>query len=185
VNDGWTVANTQLAAERAGMAKGWHIGVSAAVESDHIELSRSYVQLARRLGVADDPHCRQLIGEAFVIDTVHELTTRRVAVGIRNRTLAPSAGAVSSLMAASTNARRTALLSELCGPTGIASPLGAGGPVVGLDRVCTHRIGGGTTEMQRNAVAERHLGLPREPSFDRDVPFNRLKHNVDQRAKSE
>jgi hypothetical protein len=36
--------------------------------------------------------------------------------------------------------------------------------VWGMDRVCTHRIGGGTTEMQCDSVA--------------DLPFNQLKTNA-------
>lgn len=179
VNDGWTVAQTQLASERAGMAKGWHAGLRPAAVAENITLSSSYARRARELGVADDPVARQAIGEAFVLDAVYNLTARRIGIGTRNGALPPTTGIVSSLLVARVDMRRTALLSALAGPAGVVAPPGTDeGPGIGLARVTTHRIGGGTLEMQLNLVAERHLGLPREPAFDRDVPFNQIRTNA-------
>ena len=177
VNDGWTVARTQLSAERAGMARGWHIGLRRAEVSEQIELSSRYGRLARALGVDSDPRARDLIGEAMVLDAIQELTGKRVGAGMRNGTLPASAGTIPSLLAATTSIDRTALMSALAGPVGVAGEPGAIGGDIGIERVTTHRIGGGTLEMQLNLVSESHLGLPREPSVDRDVPFNQIRSN--------
>ncbi len=180
VNDGWRVASTQLAAEKAGMARGWFEGLGATVEIDEIELSPEYGEMARAAGTDKDSNARQLIGEAFVLDALYSLTTQRVSAGIRSGALPPAAGSLSSLMTALCSIRRSALVSGITGPAGVVAAPGTDGLEWGMHRVTTHRIGGGTLEMQRNGVAERYLELPRDEAdiADRTMPFNERKTNA-------
>ena len=183
VNDGWRVTTIHLMHERAGVARGWHYGVGRSAAAQHVELSQDVVELLRESGRADDPHARQLAAEVWVLDALMSLTSQRIGARIGSGQVPGYAAALPKLMTGKIGERRTALLSELAGPAGVA----AGGDGVsalpgvrraGITRVTSHNIGGGTGEMQANAVAERMLGLPREPSVDRELPFSQLLHNT-------
>jgi alkylation response protein AidB-like acyl-CoA dehydrogenase len=71
---------------------------------------------------------------------------------------------------------------ELAGPDAVAASLDDDAGLLLGDQGTSYlvrqlmSIAGGTTEMARNAIAERVLGMPRETSLDRGVPFRDVRH---------
>jgi alkylation response protein AidB-like acyl-CoA dehydrogenase len=68
----------------------------------------------------------------------------------------------------------------IAGPSAMLT--GSGSPLDGviaeiLLSVPAISIAGGTDEIQRTIIAERILGLPREPDTGRDLPFRDLPHS--------
>ena len=87
------------------------------------------------------------------------------------------AAAMLRLFSGTANVRRAAIALELAGGSGVVwSPDQAGLAQVGIGYLVRQAscIGGGTTEMARNVISERLLGMPREARADdvafRDVP---------------
>ena len=147
--DGWTILRTMLTSERAA------IGGGTSARS-----ARQLVELVRRQGLAGDPVTRQAVVSAIIRERILDLVVARVAAGAG----VPAGGPVSKLLY-SEHARLTAeAATTLLGPAGTVLADPASAPW--LDRLLFApglRLGGGTDEIQRNAIAERGLGLPREP----------------------
>jgi alkylation response protein AidB-like acyl-CoA dehydrogenase len=136
--------------------------------------SSSMLDIARAAGRLHDPVARDLVGEASMLDSVSEALKRRVGQGITTQTMSDQASALVRLFGGITATRRNTIGFELAGSAGAAwiddDPLLAS---PGIDFL-TRQVGciaGGTTEMARNVISERVLGMPRERTLDRDIAF--------------
>jgi alkylation response protein AidB-like acyl-CoA dehydrogenase len=177
VDNGWRVATTLMVNERTAVGRGWSLGARRSETEDKgIELDGTLAELARHLGRLGDPHIRTLVGEAWVLQVVQGQTVKRVSSAMASGALPGYAAALLKGMSGLTGPRLGEIELEVAGTGAVAWKPGQ--PTrAGVHRLSSHGIGGGTTEMQRNAIAERLLGLPREPSNDREVPFSQLRQN--------
>ena len=119
------------------------------------------------------------MGEWIALNTVHEQTVGRVSRAIAAGTLPPPAASLLRLLHAETyRLLPTTSRSGSSGPRRDRDGDGAGvGGRVGTTYLMrqSSALGGGSSEMSRNIISERLLGMPREPATDRDIPFNQVK----------
>jgi alkylation response protein AidB-like acyl-CoA dehydrogenase len=163
-NDGWRVAMVTFAFER-GTAF-----VGEVVEA--MRLLDDVVALARRSGAWTDDGTRAEVGRvAVMLDALWALTKRNVSEAARTGIVGPG-GSVLKLQLAEVAQELADVGRRVLGPAGLAVDV-VGGPT-GLDgrHVMSERlrslglsIGGGTSQIQRNVIAERLLGLPKEPPW--------------------
>jgi alkylation response protein AidB-like acyl-CoA dehydrogenase len=172
VDHGWSVAQTMLVYERGA-------GESGASAVEPRVPAPDLVALARRVGRADDPVARQLIARAAINEWAQFHLGRHLSGRIRNAsTPQPGLASYGKLASGTLFPIRARIGVEIGGPDVLAWPEGA-------DQAATQHavnylngrmssIAAGTNEMMRNGIAERVLGLPREPSFDSNKPFSEV-----------
>ena len=179
INDGWTVASRLLFHERDAVGGGSPFASGAVVAAAGQGGQRSELAaLARSTGQEGDPRIRQLVAEDRINERIQGQLVERVTTGIRTGAFPPPAGALARLFAATSSERRFDIGLEIAG-AGIGAWMGDEALPLGehyLQRQGTS-LGGGSTEMQRNIISERVLGMPREYAADRDKPFDEIRHN--------
>jgi alkylation response protein AidB-like acyl-CoA dehydrogenase len=136
--------------------------------------SNTGVSLARKAGRLDDPLARQLIGEAHALSLVSKEAGARIGRAIGSGHFNTQAAGLARILNGVIATQIHSIHFELAGPAGVAwededSDLGDLG--VGFLVRQSAQIGGGTTEMSRNTVSERFLGMPSEARNDRDMAF--------------
>jgi alkylation response protein AidB-like acyl-CoA dehydrogenase len=200
VGEGWTVAVTTLAHERRGAdglaspsKRGTRVGRIHAEERAETEKANQpytwypqragrvdlIIERAKETGANQDRYVRQEIAKLLILAKSAEWTARRArAAQQQGRPQGPE-GSLGKL-AASHVARGCSRVHTLI--TGTEAMLtGKGSARDGiiaeiLVSVPAVSIAGGTDEIQRNIIAERVLGLPKEPRFDTG-PFRNVRKN--------
>lgn len=185
VDDGWRVASAMLLNERNAVGGGspYAGGVrGGSGRSPQVKRGPALdlLDLARTVERVDDPHARRLIGEAHMIATVRGQLVRRVSDGMRTSALAPAAASLLKLMTSTTSARLSTIGMELAGPRAIAAAAGDRGRTYSTQYLSRQAncVAGGSSEMQRNMISERLLGMPKEAALDRGVPFREVRRNA-------
>ena len=109
-----------------------------------------------------------------MLQLANEALQQRLAEGLRSGAMSDQVAAIGRLFSGVVTNRTKTITFEIAGGDGAAwtdedDAIGDCGSDFLMRQVST--IGGGTTEMARNVISERVLGMPRERTLDREVPF--------------
>jgi len=151
-SEGWRVAMTTLTHERGGVAS-LHLGVRKKIAVLFV-LARS----TRRGGrpAADDPVLRQGLARLYLEGEYLKLLSDRAVSGLLHGRAAGPETSLAKLVWSECETHVAEMAGQLLGPA-------ANTGTWGRDRVYARAlsIAGGTTQVNKNIVAQRVLGLPR------------------------
>lgn len=158
---GWDLAKVTLANERVSLSSGGALWGRGPTVTDLVETTR-------RAGGLTDPVLRDRLVQLYVESEALRLTRlRTMSARIRGDAPGPEAS-VGKVMADELGQNLFGLAKDLAGPAGMLTDVGPLGQPADLWHygflfAPALTIGGGTSEVQRNIIAERALGLPHEP----------------------
>lgn len=141
LDEGWRVATTTLSHERAGVAK-LHLALRRGV--------RELIEVARADGRVDDPVVRQKLARVYLeAEYLKLLADRAISGQLHGRPTGPE-GSVAKLVWSDVSNHLAETWTEVTG-------------AVDMRRVSVRQvsIAGGTTQVNKNIVAQRVLGMPR------------------------
>jgi alkylation response protein AidB-like acyl-CoA dehydrogenase len=149
-NNGWAVAITTLMHERATLAFGLQIRVKITLAE--------LVEEAKRSGATVDPLVRERLAQLHIESEVLRLNTLRGLSAIMRHGVPGPEGSLGKWQWAEVNQALTELALDLRGERAV---LDDDPWTYRFLRARANSIEGGTTEILKNIVAERVLGLPR------------------------
>ena len=170
VGEGWAASHTTLSAERVTFS-----GTSSRQRQSRGILGGKTIdevlELARSSTLA--PSMRDRLAQAYIESKVLALTVERSAAGGSSG----HAGAVTKIRKATVNQDLQVLAVELLGAGATAWPA-EDAEIARYNReflrTRANSIEGGTSEIQRNVIGERVLGLPHEPDAYKGRPWSEV-----------
>jgi alkylation response protein AidB-like acyl-CoA dehydrogenase len=162
VNGGWKVAMATLGFER-GTAS---LSQQLAFERELWDL----IDIARKNGAADDELIRQRLAQAYAGVKIMGYNSMRMLTALAKSGVVGPEASIGKLYWSNWHRALGELAMDILGPSGMILPSGAGGSGYSLNDVQrsfmfarAETIYAGSSEIQRNIIGERVLGLPREP----------------------
>jgi 3-oxochol-4-en-24-oyl-CoA dehydrogenase len=161
-HDGWRLAKVTLGNERVSLSGEGALWGRGPTANDVVDLVRAH-------GGCADPVVRQRIARVYSeAETLRLIRLRTLSARLRGLEPGPEAS-VRKAIADEHGKHVMALAKDLAGSHGMLAdrgPYGEGDGGMwnyGYLYSCALTIGGGTSEVQRNILGEKVLGLPREP----------------------
>jgi alkylation response protein AidB-like acyl-CoA dehydrogenase len=163
VNNGWAVGLTTLMYERLALGFGLQVRLRIALES-LIEMGRRVEKTGR--AVTRDPLLRQKLAQLWIDTEALKYTGARAITKLLRGELPGPEASAGKMGWVETHQRLQELAMEIEGPyaqlvRGSDRTIDGGVWQYGFLRSRANSIEGGTTEIQKNIIGERVLGLPR------------------------
>ncbi|HVV38592.1 MAG TPA: acyl-CoA dehydrogenase family protein [Acidimicrobiales bacterium] len=174
VGNGWAVATETLMNERVALSGEGSVsgGNTGGGPVDAL------IRQAKDSGQWEsDPVLRNKLVQLLVEGRVNKITNLRAAAARKGGKRPGPEGSITKLFQAEYNKRLQSTAMDMLGASATAwRPEDAtnGSAVRGFLRSRANTIEGGTSEIMRNILGERVLGLPKEPANDRDIPWSEI-----------
>jgi alkylation response protein AidB-like acyl-CoA dehydrogenase len=179
VGEGWRVSLTTLMNERVSIGGQVHPRGSGTIAL----AMRAWSELDARGTGSGDESRRDALMQLWIGAEVNRLTNLRASQNRAFGNPGPE-GSVSKLAMAELNKRVMSFVMDLMGPEAMlyggyamdrpATAMDLSNPQKAFLRVQANSIEGGTTNIMKNILGERVLGLPGEPRVDKDRPWSQV-----------
>ncbi len=172
LNNGWNQATAMLMYERVAIGS---LGAGSAISQP---MTKSLINAATKNGRIQDATVRDELMKLYAMESTKAMVAMRARAEVKAGKAPGPGGSLGKLASSEISWRYREIAQAIQGLDSQAwVDEGEPGHAVQSRVLNSFQAGiaGGTDEIQRNIIGDRVLGLPRDISVDKGVPFNELK----------